>query len=373
MGNRHSSLVNRQFLALLCLMVSGCATASGTASLSGRSTSALTMSLVGVEPKRVDVGRGNVATIHYELSRPATVIVDLMDEDGQRIRRIEAGRQHTGAHQIVWDGRMADGSQVSNGAYRYVIRASGDHGVEVTYDPAQDIGGEMLEPRAFTWDPDTSVFRWIMPQAGRARLRVGLEGLPHLRTLLDWEPLEGGVQTFTWNGMDSSGLIKLRDHPGLSVKLDVFAFAPNVVIVKGSATDSVATTDQPAFLATRRQTLAFHARHARSHCHEVQLRVEFPDHPAIDVDGRPILQGVVPVRIMLNEREASYLINQRFEVAFFEDLTSIFEEEESSNPFTYLWDTSHLPPGPHLLTVNVLSYDDHFGVVTQPVIIRGSG
>jgi hypothetical protein len=80
----------------------------------------------------------------------------------------------------------------------------------------------------------------------------------------------------------------------------------------------------------------------------------------------------VPVRVTLEARDASSLVNERFEMALYEDLQFLFEEEESLNPFTFLWDTTHLTPGAHLLTVNVLGYEDHYGVATQPVIIEGA-
>ena len=69
------------------------------------------------------------------------------------------------------------------------------------------------------------------------------------------------------------------------------------------------------------------------------------------------------------EATGGLIVNRRFEVVIYEDLTVLFEEEESTNPFTFLWDTSKLPPGEHLLTINLLSYDDHYGVATVPVAI----
>jgi hypothetical protein len=58
-----------------------------------------------------------------------------------------------------------------------------------------------------------------------------------------------------------------------------------------------------------------------------------------------------------------------FEVALYVDLNFFFEEEESTTPLTYLWDTSQLTPGPHLLTVNVFSYDGRIGTLTRSVIV----
>ena len=37
-----------------------------------------------------------------------------------------------------------------------------------------------------------------------------------------------------------------------------------------------------------------------------------------------------------------------------------------------VWHRNLLPPGTHLLTVNLLTYDDHYGVATVPVTVEGA-
>jgi hypothetical protein len=83
-----------------------------------------------------------------------------------------------------------------------------------------------------------------------------------------------------------------------------------------------------------------------------------------------VVSGVVPVRVTVDAADAPHLINSRFEVALFEDTTFLAEEEEGTTPFTYLWDTTRLRPGEHLLTANILSYDDHYGVATVRVMVE---
>lgn len=39
------------------------------------------------------------------------------------------------------------------------------------------------------------------------------------------------------------------------------------------------------------------------------------------------------------------------------------------NPFTYILETEDMPDGEHIITVNVVSYDDHIGVVTKKIIV----
>ena len=373
----------------VCL--AGCATTAGTNAGGAVSTVVpLAITNVGVEPKTIDPAQRQIATIRYELSRPATVTVDLVDEEGRVVRQLDAGKQSAGMRTATWDGCMTNGRPVPSGVYLYIIRTSTVYGLPTTdysYDPSTTTGSEELEAWKFTFDKETGLLRWVMPKAGYARVRIGVQGFPHLRTLLDWEPLEAGEQTIAWDGLDASGLINLKEHPNLSIKLQAFALPWNTIIVRNgsSSADEPSSprlpsgprggqgrADEPAYPPLNRRDASYlHAQHARAVCHETRLHVQFPAETSYDSHSRPVLSGVVAVRVVLDERDAAQAVNSRFEVAFFEDLTFLSEEEDGSNPFTYLWDTTHLPPGEHLLTVNVLSYDDHYGVVTVPVMIEG--
>lgn len=354
------------------LTMEGCATMptsilaqSGTIVPAG----ALAIERVQVEPKTLDINSRAALTIRFDLTGPAHILVDLVDEDGRVVRQLKVGSRAAGSHTVRWDGRNSQGQPVSSGVYRYVIRAQQAHETAVVHDPSSETGGEELEMRDFTFDATNNTMRWVMPKAGFARLRIGLEGFPHLRTLLDWVPLEGGAQEIAWDGLDGSGLITLKDHPHLSLKLKAFAMPDNTVIIRGqpSAGAPHIAPDYPPL--AKGPTAAFHARHPRQKCHEVRLRLEFPEVTVRDAHGWPVLVGVVPIRVTIDESDASRLVNERFELALFEDLTVIAEEEKGTTPYTYLLETSKLPPGPHLLTVNILSGGDHYGVATQQVLI----
>jgi len=354
--------------------VEGCATTTArvvTPRASRPAAATLRIERVGVEPKTIGVSNATTATIRYDLSRPATVTVDLVDDEGFVARRLEAGKQSVGMHTVVWDGRRAASERVPNGVYRYVIRAQGEDGQQAIHDPSGQTGGEEVHVRDFTFDPETGLLRWIMPMAGYVRVVMGLQGFPHLRTLLDWEPTEAGEHAIVWDGLDHSGFIKLKEHPELSIKLNAFAMPFNTIIVRGASSAPAQSPEgPPTYPSMVKGAGAYlHARHSRAHCHQLQVRLEFPRATSHDTRHRPILTGTVPVQVTLEAREAPDVINQRFELALFEDLTFLFEEEEGSTPFTYLWNTSHLPPGEHLLTVNILTYDDHDGVDTQQVVI----
>jgi len=199
-------------------------------------------------------------------------------------------------------------------------------------------------------------------------VRADLQGFPHLRTLLDWKPLAAGEHVIPWDGKDASGEIALDAHPALSIVLHGYSMPWNAVILEGegAAGASVEPGPEPFPYPSLPQPEAayLHARHEVGRCRELKLRIELPPGP---------VQGVVPVRVLLDPEDAARALDSRFEIAIYEDLTSLFEEEDGTDPFTFQWDTSHLSPGEHLLTVNLFSYDDHFGVATVPVVVAPRG
>jgi len=329
---------------------------------------------VGVAPKAIDVSRQEQAAFHFTLVHPAAARVDVVDDAGGVVRRLGLGWRTAGRQVAQWDGRAADHAPVPDGVYRYVIIAEDRSGHRAVYDPSMETGGEELSAWAFQHDPNTGRLQWVMPKAGYVRLRIGVGRFPLLRTLLDWEPMEAGAHAVEWDGKDASGLIDLRRHPGLAITLSAFAMPDNTVIVRHSAQRATAEPGgDAAYPPAFRQPAAYlHARHRRAACREAGVGVAFPG-ARRDPNGLPLLNGIVPVRVTVEASDARRMTDERFEVSLFEDLTFLFEEEDGATPFTYLWDTSHLTPGRHLLTVNVLGYADHMGVRTVPVMVEFAG
>ena len=374
--------MNHRVACPMLLAVAGCAVAASHAvrplpaaspashaSHTGQAAP-LAIDAVGVEPKTVDAASARRVTFRYTLTQPASVSIDLVDEDGRVLDRLSGGQQAAGPRRITWDGRV-DGRPAPNGAYRYVIIAEGD-GRRAVYDPSAMTGGEELLARDFHFDPKTGILEFVLPKAGYARLRAGIEGFPHLRTLMDWTPMEAGRHTRAWDGLDASGLVRLSEHPKLSIKLTAFALPDNAVIVANSPTATRPSTAAPAYPPATKAEGYLHARHRRADCGDARCQLEFPG-AATDAGGRPRLSGQATVRVTLDPADAPRMVNRRFEVVVYEDLTVLFEDEESTNPFTFAWDTTRLPPGEHLLTINLLSYDDHYALATVPVVIDAPG
>lgn len=341
----------------------GCATTKKALPEAG----SLTIRKAGVLPKTFIPEKGEKAAIRWSQSRQAVTAVEIHRENGELIRHFEKFYP-AGDHTVQWDGKDDAAQPVGPDVYLYTIRSRDKEGNETSHDPSLTTGGEELKVERFTFDKEKHRFDFIMPRAGRARLRIGLSPNPHLRTLLNWEPLEGGTHTLEWDGLDESGWIRAIDHPNLSIYLVAFALPDNAIIAEGTRKETVpVSSTQPP--RDPQRDLYLHAAHDRANCRDMTVNVDFPN-ATKDAEGIPILDEKTTVRVRLNDSDRSFMVNQRFEVMFYVDSVFLFEEEDGQDPFNFEWNTNGLAPGEHLLTVNLIGYEDHYGVKTLRVVKR---
>ena len=327
-------------------------------------------SALSVAPKTFDPGSGATVAVSFETGAPSLVSLRLLDENGGLVHETEASPMPAGAGRVEWDGRVRGGDLVRPGAYLYQLVGRDAAGAEAVSDPMSADAGAEVAPREFTFDAASGEIVFRAPRACRARLRVGLRGFPHLRTLLDWEPLASGEHRLVWDGWDASGLVRLVEHPALDMNLRLFALPDRALIVT-SGGDRPMAAPAPLVVEGDRSIYpdgAFlHARHRRDRCGELSVALEFP-RSAESPDGCPVVEGVVPVRVSVAAADRTRAVDEQFEVMVYVDTVFLFEQEEGSTPFTFEWDASALTDGPHLLTVNVLTYGDHVGVSTRRVV-----
>lgn len=322
------------------------------------------LSRVRVEPKTLRSGAE--CAVRFSCESAATTRVDVFDDRGFVVRSLDLGDLEPGDHEATWDGRSDTGAPVPSGVYRYAIVAQSPAGIAI-HEPSDTTGGEEILPLEFTFERASGLLHWIMPRAGRARLRAGITDYPHLVTLLDWTPLEAGPHSVVWDGFDASGLVHFVDHPDQVILLSLYALPDNTILVDdgrpGTRRVAECAADEPAYPPiTKAAPAYFHAQHDPTSCHEVEFDVELLGVSRRDEQNLPIVSGTVLLRVVLDPEDARSLVDQKFEVAFYEDLVFLTEEEDALTPFTFAWDTRRLTPGVHVLTVDVIGYADHLGV-----------
>lgn len=75
---------------------------------------------------------GDVSGMRLELGEAASsVTIDIKNEAGQIIQTLDLGPKAKGEHQIIWDGKDADGNEVANGKYSVDIHATDASGNDV--------------------------------------------------------------------------------------------------------------------------------------------------------------------------------------------------------------------------------------------------
>jgi hypothetical protein len=92
----------------------------------------------------------------------------------------------------------------------------------------------------------------------------------------------------------------------------------------------------------------------------------------LDVRGQPLAAGAVlppevRVSVDLHPEDRWLLQEQLYEVAFFVNGEFVSEEENGYVPIGWIWSTVGLPPGRHLLTVNLTGFTGRVGTKTIEV------
>ena len=179
----------------------------------------VTIRNVSAEPKlRKDLAAES-SRISLMLDREASVAVEIHDQWGALVRTIVAGELRTGQHEDVWNGRGEEGTVLDGDWFAYTIQAQDRLGNKAVYDPPASEQGSRVQPREFSFDRETGKISYVLPRPVLVRIRIVLTDGPLLRTLLDWEPQSEGAHTITWDGLDSSRVMRtLGDPKALAVR-----------------------------------------------------------------------------------------------------------------------------------------------------------
>ncbi len=357
----------------VCLAIGPCLAALGPAqtAVAGRAAP-LRITTVSLDSKTFDPAKGQKVELAFEINKRAGVVVSIYDRMGAKVWADRKGELEAGEHKVVWDGCRSDGKMAADRVFLYVIEAIGGE-EKVVYNPSGPTGGLWVKPHEYTLDKKTGKIEYVLPKACMVRLRAGLKDGLMAATVLDWAPRRAGRHTEKWDGKDPSGLMNLINHPDLALELACYTLPSNTIIRTGK--DVPVEPNRPVLDRSARRKLwatdkkYLHYRHNPRDCHDTRFSVSFPKRVGLDEEGNPIVSGTTPLRIELDRRDADSITNSRFEILLYVDGVFFFEIEEGTNPFTFQWNTETFAKGPHIITANLRSYDDHVGVVTRKVVV----
>ena len=330
---------------------------------------------VGLDRKSFNPSSGETVALGFEITRRADVRAVVYDRLGRQVCNFDMPDIEAGRHNVTWNGLGADGKLAAGDVFLYVIEAKTKDGEKATYNPARKTGGLEVKSLEYTLDRETGKVEYVLPKACMIRIRAGLRDGMFAKSLFDWKPSTAGRHTYYWDGKDNSGQMYLLKHRELDLRLTCYTLPANTIITTGTTlpfesednTGETEGSERSRLWATKGKY--FHYRHDPRICHQPRFKVSFPTGRQTNNKDAPVISGVVPIRIELDPRDAWRLINTRFEVMLFVDGIFIYEIEEGSSPFTFNWETKDFAKGPHIVTVNLIAYDDHIGIVSRKVIL----
>jgi len=297
---------------------------------------------VSATPKLFVPGETKPVTLRFAAAVGTPARVEIVSEKGSVVRVFELDAVGPEGAEVVWNGRDQSGSPAPTGVYLYRIYAlDADRKVRGSYGDPVIGGDDEVLAQKFTFDRKTGTVEFILPEPARVRLRMGIQRFPLLRTYYNWQPLEAGRHRIEWDGEDTTGKIRMVEHPQFRADLEARSLPQSSLYLRR---EDVNTKDP---------------------CAEFCFRVEFPTAIGVTEDGRPIVGDDATFRVQVADPELrGQLINSRFEVMIYLDTLFLTEAEDGSLPFNYRIDARGLNAGPHLLTVNLLAYDQRVGVQT---------
>jgi len=322
---------------------------------------------------------GERLTVAYEMPVPDKVWVRFYDPDGGLVRILVDGEERAaGPHEETWDGRDLEGKVVPDEAYLVTLEtASGE-----VYDPTTFSGGVVGDVTDGRFDHEGGTFSYRLPAASRVLIRLGVRSGPMLKTLVDWRPRVVGAITEYWDGRDEDALVDLASQPGFSVLVTYVTLPAATVITYGNGAESYRAYKLGRGQERPRKPEREPSPELRDRLRPTGLvppawgrapKVSM-SFPKLGSDSEiPAVEKEVAVRVEVDPSDRDLLQSEQFEILFFVDNVFFAEAERGYLPFTWRWELEELPPGEHVLTVNVASFQGQVGVKSRKVqVVRVS-
>ena len=356
--------------------VSGCDSASDKAGPAGASAnkSTLVISQVRLDRERFDPEKGEMVEVRFTLNEPAKVTLSIFDG---RDRLVSATVQDLAAGDRVlkWNGQDATDKPVPAEAYSYTLSATNAKG-QAQHDLTDLTGGAPLAAKDVRWDPTEGRIHYYLDKPGRVNLRLGLEGGPHLRTVIDWVPRSAGANAETWDGIDASGVLNLNGSPAIVPSVKAYALPDNTIFVGGNP-DRIRFASEAETNLQRERTAPQPTKQMFNHTQQpletrgdLSAQLSLAGKARQDNDGRWVVSGKIPLRADVADAQRQMAIERRFEAVFYVDGVFSHENEVGYLPLTWTWDSSQVNNGEHFLTVNIRGYEGNFGAASIKVVVE---
>lgn len=338
------------------------------------------ISSVTIHPKSFNPVKGETTTISFHLSKPAKTMIQIFDPDNQLVRELvtdDAG--DPGKIEITWDGKDMDGAIVPDEAYFFTIEANEYKGALTHYDPLTFSGGDNISVPV-NYDKTKKAIEYELSQDTRIIIRGGITQGPMLKTYANWQPKPAGLNREFWNGKDDSDAIHIDNKKGFVIMSEGVTLPENSIITFGNndysypeyknekAMDRPLKEVRPRIVAKKPQQNMQFVRPAHKGV-SIKFRMQLPQGLKTNRDNIPIVQGKVPVKIIIDDEVKRFVTEQRYEIINYVDFQFISEQEEGYSPCTWLWDSNSVRNGEHILTVNIATLTGNFASGSLKVFV----
>jgi hypothetical protein len=337
---------------------------------------------VRISTQRFNPTLGESVDIRFKTTRPCKSIVQIFSPDFRLITELgDIQMELDGVTQrLTWDGKDSNGIVVPDEGYFITIESYGYSGQRVFYDPTVFSGGEFFNPE-ISYDPISKTLNYTLDSSSRIRLRAGIHQGPLLNSLMNWMPKCAGTYKDPWDGTAAGSTTSVVNMDGFRLFGEAFTLPDNSIISVGNSKitfeeyrraqlhNSPRKIERPLFYNNKVD--------AGDDLRDLITTGVFPDFSLSILDkpnalssGSAKVRGNVPVQVKLDEDVYRNLTEDRYEIICYVDFMFSTEMEEGYSPAIWMWDSTHVPNGVHILTVNVASYPGHVESKSIEVIVE---
>ena len=395
--NNHYFLLVKIIVCLLCAGLIGCAsfpTAQNRETTGKKSppreinepdtdpNAPFKISNVTIHPKFFNPEKGESITISYSVTKSSRAIVQIFDPDNHLVRElIPDDTGDPGNTGVFWDGRDMDGNVVPDEAYYFTIEANEYGGGLTHYDPLTFSGGKNIS-FPVNYDKAKKTITYELPEDARLIIRGGITRGPMLRNFVNWQPKPIGLNEELWDGKDDSGAIHVAEKKGFIIMSEGVTLPENSIITSGNNEHSYLeykrniTLERPEKENRPRIAVENTQENMQQFVHpahkgvSISFRMEVPSEDETANDNLPIVKGLVPVKIIIDDRVKRFVTEQRYEIINYVDFQFVTEQEEGYSPCVWMWDSNTVKNGEHILTVNIATLTGNLATSSLKVFVN---
>ncbi|HPB68778.1 MAG TPA: hypothetical protein PLT76_08030 [Candidatus Omnitrophota bacterium] len=206
---------------------------------------------------------------------------------------------------------------------------------------------EDAQVSGLSYDNKTGTLVYTLSGPALVRVRFGQDNNgPLLINLIDWEEQDEGGHKVVWDKKDESKRVDFSSRRGLMASVFTLPWDP--------------------------QKRAAYTGAVRGLRKAPGIHLLFPASSNNSINEVPIVNGLVPVRVIVDGKDKKWLTDVKYGVSFFLDSAHLLTDQEGISPYTYFLDTQRLRNGQHIVTVNITAYSGEIATASRMIKVNNT-